>query len=370
MECQNSSETEHLWLPNQNQLQDAIHGPHLAERDRAIEVLWNAPEKHLKRAAVRMAGCGSHVDFYIDQDSGQIRRYTHNCKSRLCPHCARKRTARVAEQMDTVVEPMKFPRHLVLTVKSTNTPLRGQMKDLRKWFTELRKKPFVKKALIGGVYTMESTINERTGLWHPHLHIIYDGAYMPQMHLRKLWHSITGGSDVVWIEQAKDKHGLVLELCKYIGKPQDSEHWTDTQFIDYARAIHGVRMVQTFGKVAKQIVEDDAEEEARKADIWTISLAKICWLAEQDNKASVKLLVLMAQRWPDLARYLYQRCPQFLPDKTPEERLLHAWKVIEAGPAPPRAPPPKPPTVEVLEAAMLPLLDLLRQHSATVMPCR
>jgi len=362
-------ETGPISLPRQNALQDAIHTPWQAERDRAMEVLSAAPQRHLQRAALRMAGCGSHVDLYIDPDTAQVRRHTCTCKSRLCPYCARKRTARVADQMTAVVVKMKHPRHLVLTVKSQAGDLHQQTRDLRHWFAALRKNAFVKANMTAGVYTLECTLNLRTTKWHPHLHIIYDGEYMPQLKLRKLWHQITGGSDIVWITDAQSRTGLVKELCKYLGKPQDAQHWPDDRFLEYATAIHGVRMVQTFGKIAPDAVVDNLTDLVKPPNLWSISLAKICWLADQDDRNAAKLLPIIAQRWPDLARYLYQRSPQFAVDPTAAERLLRAFATIEAGPSPPKPPPKPPPTAAELEADMFPLLTALQPRAKEVMAC-
>jgi len=322
-------------LADQSGLQDAIHAPHAKLRDRVMDTLFNSGIPDLQRQAAKMSECACSIHLFFDQDAGTVREYTHTCKARLCPHCGRRRSNHVAKQMYPLVDQMKQPRHLVLTVKSRPAELRDQAKDLVRWFAKLRRTPFWRKNVTQGVYTVEITVNERTGLWHPHVHIIFDGQYLPQAKIRHLWHDITGGSEIVWIEQAYNKDGLVRELCKYIGKPQKSEHWTDRQIIEYAQAVKGMRMVQTFGKKRPKPINDEAPTDEKQGEDESISLARLIWLAEKDQRQAVQVLPMIAIRWPHIGRYIYNRMPQLEPDLTREQRMLRVMATIDAGRAPP-----------------------------------
>ena len=345
-------------LSEQTCLQDAVHQPHQRQRDRIMETLAESGDKNLQRQASSMSQCAASLHLFFNQAEGTVREYLHTCKARLCPLCGRRRSAHVAAQITPLVDAMKRPRHLVLTVKSRPDPLRQQITDLVTWFGKFRRTAWWRQNVTQGVYTIEATINERTGLWHPHLHIIFDGNYLPVKRIQYLWHIITGGSEIVWIEEAYSNPGLIAELCKYIGKPQKSEHWTDDQLREYALAIRGTRMVQTFGKKLLSAIRDENPPDEPKRDDDSISLSRIVWLATHGNEPAMQALPLLAMLSKHMARFIYAMMPQLEPDLTPAQRLLKAYAIIDAGRAPP-ATTNKPPPIDKpdLERQLAPLLS-------------
>lgn len=82
----------------------------------------------------------------------------------------------------------------------------------------------------GGLVALEVTFNEATGTWHPHAHLLVDGAFLPWAELRAAWLEITapdpGGSS--WIVDVRRIRGrdapggmqaAVREVVKYATKP-------------------------------------------------------------------------------------------------------------------------------------------------------
>jgi len=346
-------------LPDQNGLQDAIHAPHLSERDRYILALIESSDRRLQDQARSMASCADSVHLYVDPEHAEVHEYLHRCKCRLCPLCARARAIHVGAQVEELVRTMKKPRHLVLTVKSTGLPLSEQLHNLSTWFAKLRRTPFWRHNVTAGVYTIECTMNERTGKWHPHIHCVFDGNYLPYKIVQRLWHEITNGSEIIWLEPVDDVHGMTNELCKYIGKPQDAEHWTDEQLREYAKAIHGRRMMQTFGKSKPKPIEDLVPTPAAEETKWSISLSRVLWLADMRQAAAYRVLPLVAELYPHLGRYIYQRMPQLEPELTKAERILSIMAIIENGRAPPRHAPPPQRDKRLIEAELVPLLTAL-----------
>jgi len=344
-------------LQHQTALQEAIHEPHQADRDRTIQALAASELDLLRTEARRLAGCASSVHLYIDPAAGKVTEYVHRCKSRLCPFCARFRSAHVADQMQALVDVMTHPRHLVLTVHSRPAPLTEQLADLRNWFAKFRRTPFWRKNVSTGVYTIEVTKNSDTGLWHPHLHILFDGKYLPFKVIQQLWHEITAGSEIVWIEEVYNRQGAVRELCKYIGKPAKSKAWTHADIREYALAIRGTRMVQTFGKrPPKPIVDEDPNTPA-EPDRWHVSVSRLVYLAGHDDPLATAALPLIAARWPHLGRYIYSIHPQLEPDQSRADRRLAAMAAIERGWAPPRYPTKPPDDPAALEKQIADALE-------------
>jgi hypothetical protein len=263
---------------------------------------------------------------------------------------------------------MKAARHLVLTVKSTDCALRQQLASLRAWFAKLRRTRVWRDRVVSGVYTIEVTINERTGLWHPHIHCVFDGLYLPWKLLQRTWHDITDGSDIIWIEPVHNAPGMAAELCKYIGKPQDAANWTDLQIRTYALSTHGSRMVQSFGRTRPAPIVDTDPRAAPPVNTWHISLHKVLWLADMQQEAAYAALPLIAELYPHLGRYIYARMPQLEPDGTRAARLKRIMTIIETGRAPPRHAPPSSRDPAIIHAQLVPILTTLHNINEAELP--
>ena len=61
------------------------------------------------------------------------------------------------------------------------------------------------------MYSYENTFNEKTGEWHPHIHMfaLVDN-WIDQQEFSEYWHSLTGDSMVVDVRRAKKKKVTVI----------------------------------------------------------------------------------------------------------------------------------------------------------------
>lgn len=284
-------------LPYQTRLQESIHGGHETARNKIVRALWDAKTKAHTRWALSMSSCCTGARFAIDPAKAAVQPYIHRCKSRLCPLCSNTRSGHVAKQIADLIAPWTQPRHIVLTVKSHAGGLAEQLRQLTTWFAKLRRTPEWKRMVKGGVYTLESTVNGDTGFWHPHLHILAEGLYFPVKLLQRLWHDITGGSQIVWVEQVYDRFGASKELAKYIGKPQHVAEMTLEQIAEYAAAVHGRRMVQTFGTAHHKTIADEDPSEEPSENAYTVSLSRLMYLARQGELIAQTLVLLIGMRW-------------------------------------------------------------------------
>lgn len=349
-------------LPEQSRLSECHHEPHQGPRRKTIMALDESAYRSDRHAAARMATCCNAVRFYIDPDAGKVAMWTNRCGHRLCPFCARLRSAHTAADMLPIVKAMKRPSILVLTVKSSDRPLANQIGDLRDWFRKLRQRKLWTDRVAGGVYTVEVTINEKTGQWHPHLHVIIDAAFLPYRKLTRAWEDITRKSRVVWIEEVKDRHGAVIELCKYIGKPQRIADWTARQIRSYAQATRAARLVQTFGNTHGLNVHDDDPSPPKPPDEYSVSLQRLVFLARHGNPTPQRLVETIAERWPHTANYIYHELPQLAPEPTDVEKALRRRALVEGRAPPPRAPPQTPDQVDALDARLFIQFTRYRQE--------
>ena len=350
----------HRSLPADNNLQEILHQRHADIRERVIGALIGFPIKANFHAAAQLASCGCTCHFHVDPDVGKVRPAVFRCRHRVCPLCSRQRVAQAADQLTAILTDMKHPRQLILTVKSRQAPLREQLSDLRSWFGKLRRTAFWKKNVTGGCYTVEITVNEATGLWHPHLHIVFDGDYLPHRAVRQHWHRITHGSEVVWLSDVKLRMPMVKELTKYIGKPAKLNTFTDAQIREYVNATRGARMIGTFGSFHGHKLDDNTPRDLPSPDAYSITLSRLVFLASRGDLTAQQLSLAIAVRWPRLAPYVYHAMPQLEPPEAKERRQADAMAKVLQQSAPPTPPPKSDQAQEVLDAKIFILFTRLR----------
>lgn len=334
-------------LSTQTALQECIHERHWDPREAIIRALDDSYHRWHQNAARRLSHCCNGAAFHIDPATTKVAPWISRCHHRMCPYCARSRSGKVAAQLLAVLNSMKAPRVFVLTVKSTDRPLADQLRALRQDFAKLRRRAQWKKLVTGGAYTLEITLNEKTGLWHPHLHIIWDGSYFPQKLLRRLWHDVTGSAEIVWVEAVRDYQDAARELTKYIGMPQRVASLSPANIREYAQAVNGARMVQCFGDCHGIRVEDRDEPDTESPDVYQVRLSRLVHLTFRGSDTTAKLLVLIAERWPQFQSYIYHQLPKLHLPTTKADRMKHLLKMSKV----PGGGPVANPSDEELKAA-------------------
>ncbi len=107
------------------------------------------------------------------------------------------------------------PKFLTLTLRHTVSPLFFQIRQLYKSFQKLRRMKFFKTATPGGVWFFQVKKSQSDNLWHPHLHCLIYGDYIPIRHLKRQWSKVTGGSDIVDIRAIHDPQGAAADVARY-----------------------------------------------------------------------------------------------------------------------------------------------------------
>lgn len=179
------------------------------------------------------------------QDCGHTQRFEVRCNDRLCPICRardyRRIMARFHEAMTSGTLRMKSPKLLTLTVISSED-LAQQIRDLRSAWTHIRRQGWFKRAVAGGLYTIEITYGEAG--WHAHIHALMDSVFVPQAQISEAWERLTG-APVVDIRPAWNL-GLGLRyILKYMLKPPSLNKGLAER---YRAVLKGARLVHGFGK--------------------------------------------------------------------------------------------------------------------------
>jgi len=183
-------------------------------------------------------------------------------------------------------------RFVTFSLKHTpHLNLREQIDRLYESFSNLRRKKFWREHCIGGCAVLEVKIG-RDLLWHPHLHCLVEGAYLPQKQLSREWLKVTGDSFIVDVRLVQRERHEVRYVCSYVGKPLDASIFNLPDRLDeFVRSIKGKRLILAFGTWRKL----DLDSEPGGIDDWIIcgSLTRLTWDAEADATARRCLDVLL-----------------------------------------------------------------------------
>lgn len=196
----------------------------------------------------RFENCGSQAFVLRSREHpNNYRIRTNRCRDRLCEPCAREKRTLVGQNLARSLPPVSL-RLMTLTLKSRPIHLREQLARLLECFRKLRAGKEWRRRVRGGVYFMELTINVESGLWHPHLHCIYEGSYFPLDTLRKLWHTVTRDSFIVDLQFIKQSAWVAGYVAKYAGKTIPPQVWNSPKHLtEAAEALEGKRTFSTFG---------------------------------------------------------------------------------------------------------------------------
>lgn len=321
--------------PYETALQELLHAPYALARSAILSALAASFLPHLKALASRMARCGDTAAFSLDLATGNVWTSLARCGSRLCMFCAQARSARIRDLIVDLMRPMVHPCFITLTIKSADSPLRDQLRDLHKYFDRLRRTKLWKSKVAGGVAVMEMTRNVDTGLWHPHAHVIADAKFIPIKPLCREWKRITGDSYIVDIRDVDDRHHAARELAKYVGKPQHIGTLDPNTIRHYASAIYRDHLLITFGNSYKRAHPPKDPTAKKPTTSPTVSLSPLIHQAKHGDTEAQILLLAIAARWHVYASHIFHEMPQLDPPAAKAYRRAIRARA-RPGPAPPR----------------------------------
>lgn len=239
-------------------------------------------EKENIKIARKLGSCASYLIFKNYYQIDEVRLHSADlCKIHLlCPFCAARRAAKYLKSYMVKVEQVmaENPRlhafFVTVTIKDREDlsdafqHLRNAMKKMIKQRSNaIRGQKFVEFAkALGGVYSIEVKRGKGSGLWHPHVHMVWICEVAPDaVKLSHEWLALTGDSYIVDIRECYGD-SLVdsfLEVFKYALKFSDmsfSDNWLAYQILK------GKRLIDSFGclkgvEVSESLLDDDIKNE-------------------------------------------------------------------------------------------------------------
>lgn len=282
-------------LEVQSAPQRAAHHHHQRERWAVINALWQ-PDVHelLRKRAVRIGRCCQMPTLRLNA-TGAICPALTRCRDRLCPLCAEKRGRVAAHRTARLVERFNAPRFLTLTLKHRQEVLNVMATRGADAFARLRETSTWRKHVKGGIWAAETTRNPSTGEWHYHLHVIADGSYFPQPVLKELWLTITGDSSIVHVKAVHDRTAVAKYVARYVAKPLDLRTWPPPSIREFAEAMHGRRLLQTFGNAHNPRVDADDQPEPPNPTTHLLHAAQLLSASGEGHRAAQHARWLIAR---------------------------------------------------------------------------
>lgn len=192
------------------------HSGWAADRERVLAALKDSgqTESRIKR----FYQCGLTTWVYRHKTHpNRFRLVGGYCHDRFCVPCQRAKAALVCDNLVPRLAGKRI-RHVVLTLRHTDDDLPSLIDFLLRCFATLRRTRFWRHHVRGGAAFFELKHNDVSHTWHPHLHILCEGRFIPQGELSLLWKNITHGSFVVYITPVPSQSQVARYVTKYASK--------------------------------------------------------------------------------------------------------------------------------------------------------
>ena len=107
-----------------------------------------------------------------------------------------------------------------------------------KYFSEL---------VTGGIWFFQIKKSKSDSLWHPHIHCLIGGKYIPHGWLTRAWCKITYGSTVVDIRPIRDPRKACNDAARYAACPGSLHGLSLADGVELVQCMYGKRIVGTWG---------------------------------------------------------------------------------------------------------------------------
>ena len=188
---------------------------------RAVEIYAKVDGGFNGKNSIRLRDCRKKAWFVQNKHTKKVRVASSRCKLRWCPICRDVSRQIVTHAVGDWLDDQAYPKMITFTLKHTLDPLEVQIKKLYDSFRKIRQRAYFKKHVTGGVWFFQIKQSCRTGEWHPHMHCLVAGTFLPHAQLKKLWLKITGDSTIVDIRPVIDRDSACCEVARYATSPAD-----------------------------------------------------------------------------------------------------------------------------------------------------
>lgn len=244
----------------------------------------------------RFDRCGSDAWVLEARDTpGLYAVASNHCRDRFCQPCAAERANRIARNLREALgqHPLRF---VTLTLRTAGEPLAESLDRLYRSFGRLRRTKLWRTTVDGGAACLEIKWQVESQRWHPHLHLLVTGKYLPQKALSAAWLRASGDSYIVDVRLVRNADSVSSYVAKYATKPLNSSFIAIPNRLDEAvLALRGRRMVLTFGAWSRLnlLAITDATDWIVVAPLW-----RLITQAEEGDLNARLILARLRERTP------------------------------------------------------------------------
>ncbi len=252
--------------------------PRIDSYIRAREIYAEVDGAFSGKFSSRLRQCRKFAWFVQSSITKKLRVQSSRCKLRWCPICRDVSRMIVTAAVDEWLRLQDYPKMITLTLAHSDDPLDLQITRIYKAFQNLRKRALFKNLVTGGVWFFQLKFNNDTQQWHPHIHCLVAGGFLPHGALKTLWHKITGDSYVVDIRPVKDLDGCSNEVARYATSPADITAVTLQRAIEIYHATKHRRICGSWASAKSLVLKptplEDTSEWTKVADFFFINVKK------------------------------------------------------------------------------------------------
>ncbi|WP_194472527.1 protein rep [Streptococcus suis] len=212
--------------------------------------------------------CAQLVKYAVDAERTTKKQlYVETCQDRFCARCQRRKAIRDGKCIMAVATGMVHLHNsriifMTLTIPSM-ADLKSGIADLNEGYRRLMQYEDITNVVQGSIAKLEATHNRKTGLFHPHLHVMlfvrpdyFDlrkSHYISTEKLLELWRRACQDDSITQVHlQAvkRDTNSImaaVAELAKYVAKSADYTA-SDEVFLKYYEALKDAKLLRYAGE--------------------------------------------------------------------------------------------------------------------------
>lgn len=217
------------------------------EHAATIEMYAELDEKQGKARLTLLHSCRKYAWFARSNDTGRVHVCSNSCRQRWCPICSSGRANYITHSVMEWLVGIKHPRFLTLTLKHTNAPLDQQIDQIYRHFRALRKDKQFRSYVRGGIWFFQVVLSKHKDQWHPHIHCLINGKYMPHEWISRKWLRITKTSNIVDIRAVNDKKKAAEYVARYCARPAKLSNYPLSLRVEIFESLHGRRLSGAWG---------------------------------------------------------------------------------------------------------------------------
>lgn len=231
-----------------------------------------------------LSECRKFAWFARNVETNYVHVVSNSCRLRWCPLCSSGRTGYIIQNLTPWMKKIKVPRFMTLTMKHSAESLSEQIRVLYSHFRTLRKHKWFKKYVCGGVWFFQVSLSKRSDEWHPHLHCVLQGKYIPKGELSKRWEQITNGSKIVDLKLVRDPNETAKYVARYSARPAQLMNYPLELRVEIFVAMHRRRLAGTWGTARGVSLSPPTSVESEKY-VKVGTWATVTYMEKEDEAA-------------------------------------------------------------------------------------